>query len=80
MDYFDPDTTKTDWSEFSVHEDTDHSLPIDLSDLDDYLPGEGPAGRNRQELADELMEEHLESQRRSKTQLHKMFDKFLYKK
>jgi hypothetical protein len=78
--YNDLDTTITSHSEYNQAENNDQSQFVEFSEYDDYLPGEGCASQRRQELAEELMREHMERKRRSKSKLNRMFDKFLFKR
>ena len=78
--YNDSDTTITNWSEPNQSENNDRTRFIDISEYDDYLPGEGCASQHRQELAEDLIRENIERKRRSKSKLNHMFDKFLFKR
>lgn len=80
MRYSDSTTTTTDWVELDRQEMDDHSLATEIFEQHEYVHGEKREMPGRQNLLDELVREHNEGNRQSKSNLQAMFNKFLYRK
>ena len=80
MRYSDSTTTTTDWEELDRQEMVDNSLDDENFAHHEYMFREKREKPHRQKLLDELVREHIEGKRQSKSKLQAMFNKFLYTK
>ena len=80
MRYSDSTTTITNWEEVDQQDMVDSSLATEIFEQHEYMSGENREKPRRQKLLDELVDEHIEGNRPSKSKLQVMFNKFLYRK
>ena len=80
MRYSDSTTTITNWEELDRQDMVDSSLATEIFEQHEYMSGENGEKPRRQKLLDELVPEHIEVNRPSKSKLQVMFNKFLYRK
>jgi hypothetical protein len=80
------DTTTTDWEEPDRQDLVGCSLATEIFEQDEYMIGNKRENRRRQNLLDEIVREHIDGNRQSKskskakTKMRAMFKKFLYGK
>lgn len=80
MRYSNSTTTITNWEELDRPDMVDFSLATEIFEQREYMFGENREQVRRQKLLDELVPEHIEGNRPSKSKLQVMFNKFLYRK
>ena len=80
MRHSDSTTTITNWEELDQQDIVDSSLATEIFEQHEYMSGENREKPPRQKLLDELVHEHIEGNRPSKSKLQVMFNKFLYRK
>ena len=80
MRYSDSTATITNWEEFGRQDMVDSNLATEIFEQHEYMPSENREKPRRQKLLDELVHEHIEGNRSSKSKLQVMFNKFLYRK
>jgi len=78
MEYSDSTTTITSWEESDWQDKVDYSLASEVFEQHDYLFEKKREHPRRQKLLDDLVREHIEGNRLSKSKLLVLFDKFLY--
>lgn len=63
------DTTNTDWESQDLTDSTDRSLITDISETLAYMSSEKRALRRSRKLREELVREHIESSKQSRSTL-----------
>jgi hypothetical protein len=80
MRYSDSTTTITNWDELDRQDMVDSSRATEIFEQHEDMSGENQEKPRQQKLLDELVHEHIEGNRASKSKLKIMFNKFLYRK
>ncbi|MCG6889287.1 MAG: hypothetical protein LJE92_06830 [Gammaproteobacteria bacterium] len=74
------DNIELDWDELDRLDTADYSMATEIFEQHEYRFGESQARPHRQKPLDELVREHIEGNRKSRSKLQAMFNKFVYRK
>ena len=74
------DSTNTDWDSQDITDSTDRSLITDISETLAYMSSKKRALRRSQKLREELVREHIESSKQSRSTLRSLIGKVFQSK